>query len=98
MPTFIQLTNFTEHGIENIEESPERLDEVKADVEAMGGEFHGFYMTFGRYDAVGIGSFPDAETAMQFSIALNQAGEVETETLLAFPEEEYRDVIAGLPD
>jgi len=40
---------------------------------------------------------PDSETAMQAGITISGAGAVRTETLRAFPEDEYRELIDGLP-
>lgn len=96
MPTYISLLNYTQHGIENIEDSPDRLDEAKALAESMGGHFD-WYLTFGEYDAIAIGEFPDDETFAQFALAAASQGAVSTETLKAFTEDEYRDVIDGIP-
>jgi uncharacterized protein with GYD domain len=52
MPTYITLIQFTQQGIQNITESPARLDAAKAAVEAAGGKFIGYYLTMGQYDAV----------------------------------------------
>ena len=96
MPTYVALVNYTQQGIENIKDSPDRLDEAKALAESMGGEFD-WYLTFGEYDAVTIGEFPDDETYAQFVLAVTSEGAVSTISLKAFNEEEYRDVIAGIP-
>lgn len=96
MPTYIALVNYTKQGIENIEDSPDRLDDAKDLAESMGGEFD-WYLTFGEYDAVTIGEFPDDETFAQFALAVNRLGNVSTTSLKAFTEAEYRDVIAGIP-
>lgn len=98
MPTYIALINYTQQGIENIKDSPDRLDKAKALAESMGGEATDWYLTFGDYDAVGISEFPDDETAAQFALAVGSQGSVTTETLKAFTEEEYRDVIDGIPE
>jgi uncharacterized protein with GYD domain len=97
MPTYISLVEYTGEGIANMKESPERLDSAKDVVESMGGEFHEFYLTMGQYDAVAVMEMPDAESATQALITIAGAGAVKTETLRAFPEAEYEDLIAGLP-
>ncbi|WP_255151839.1 GYD domain-containing protein [Halorarius halobius] len=96
MPTYITLVNYTQHGIQNMAESPERLEAAKEVTEAHGGEYVGFYLTFGQYDAVYIAEFPDDEAAAQAMLTVAAGGAVETETLKAFTEDEYRDVVAGL--
>lgn len=96
MPTYMALVNYTNEGIENIEDSPDRLDAARDLAESMGGEFD-WYLTFGEYDAVTIGEFPDDETFAQFALAVNRDGNVSTTSLKAFSEDEYRDLIAGIP-
>ena len=97
MPTFITLVNYTEQGIENIKESPARLDAAKAAFRAAGAEIKDFYLVLGRYDIVLIAEGPDAETAAKLALAIGSQGAVRTETLRAFTEEEYRKIIAALP-
>jgi len=40
---------------------------------------------------------PDDETAAKLALSLSSAGAIRTETLRAFTEDEYRDIIAALP-
>ncbi len=97
MPTFITLVNYTQQGIENVKESPARLDAAKAAFRAAGAEIKEFYLVMGRYDMVLIGEGPDAETAAKLALAIGSQGAVRTETLRAFTEEEYRKIVAALP-
>ena len=97
METFISLMNYTGEGVQHMDESPDRLDDARDVVESMGGELRELYLTMGQYDAVVVMEFPDAETATQARITISGAGAVRTETLRAFPEGEYRELIAGLP-
>ena len=97
MPTYIHLTSYTVEGVQNLADSPDRLDDAKDLAATLGGEFKEFFLTFGEHDIVAITEFPDDETAAQFALGVASEGAVTTETLKAFPEDEYRDVIAGLP-
>lgn len=97
MPTYITLLNWTQQGIENVQASPDRLDDAKSLAESMGGEITHWYLTFGRYDLVAISEFPDDETVAKFSLAANSLGNISTETLKAFDEQMYRDIIADIP-
>lgn len=97
MPTFISLVDYTAEGVQHMKESPERLDAARDVVESMGGELHEFYLTMGAHDAVVVMEFPDAESATQAAITIAGEGAVTTETLRAFPEDEYRELIDGLP-
>lgn len=97
MPTYIQLVNFTQHGVENAEQGPERLDQAKELMESLGGEMHAFYLTMGQYDAVVVAELPDDEAVARGTLSYLQKGVVETETMRAFTEDEYRDLVQNLP-
>ncbi len=97
MATYISLLRFTQQGIENIKESPERLDAVKELCKSMGSELKEFYLVTGHYDAVVVTEGPDDETAVKLALKIGSVGAVRTETLRAFPEEEYRKIIAAIP-
>ena len=97
MPTYIALVNYTSKGIENIKESPARLDKFKESLKASGGEAKAFYLTMGRYDIVYVIEAANDEAAAAIMLAIGAAGNVRTETLRAFTEEEYRKIIASLP-
>ena len=97
MATYISLLSFTQQGVENIKESPARLDAAKQAFQAMGAELKEFYLVMGQYDAVVISEGPDDETAAKLALAIGSAGAIRTETLRAFTEDEYRKIIAALP-
>ena len=97
MSTYILLINYTQQGIENIKEGPGRLDAAKETVKAVGGEVKGFYLTMGRYDLVSIIEAPDDESVAKLVLAFGSGGAIRTETLRAFTEDEYRQLIAALP-
>ena len=96
MPSYIMLVNWTEKGITNIKESPSRLDTFKKGVEEAGGKVTRFYLTMGRYDMVAVADFPDDEAAASMILRTASRGEVRSETLKAFPEDQYRNIIASI--
>lgn len=96
MATYILLVNWTQQGIENINDSPQRLDQAKAAVRAAGGEITAFYMTLGQYDIVCVVEAPDDAALAKVLLELAAAGGIRSQTLKAFPENEYRDIIGGL--
>ena len=97
MNTYIVFLNFTQQGAQKIKESPARVDAAKKAFKAMGGELKQFYLVMGRYDAVVIGEAPDDETAAKLALVISSQGNIHTETLRAFTEDEYRKIIAALP-
>ena len=97
MPTYITLVNYTQKGIENIKESPARLEKVKAAMKAAGGELKAFYLTMGHYDIVVVSEAPNDEAYAATMLAIGSAGAVRSETLKAFTEDEYKKIIAAIP-
>jgi len=97
MPTYITLLQFTQQGVEKIKESPARLDRSKQAFQAMGAEVKAFYLVLGQYDAVVIAEAPNDEVVAKLALVSGSQGNVRTETLRAFTEEEYRKLIAALP-
>ena len=97
MPTYVFLTKFTQQGIENIHESPDRTEDAKAMVESMGGTWQAFFVTMGRYDGLVVAEFPDDETAAKAAFVLASSGSVTTETLRAFTLDEFSDLVDAMP-
>lgn len=50
----------------------------------------------GAYDAVVIVEAPDDETVAKASLAISSLGNVRIETLRAFTEEEYREIVGAI--
>ena len=96
MPTYIVLVNWTERGIQQVKDSPRRLDTAKKALEDMGGKFTGVYMTMGEYDLIVVYDAPDDAVVARFTLVLASLGSVRTKTLKAFPEAAYREIIASL--
>jgi len=96
MPLYITLLRWTDEGIRNVKDSPSRLEKAKEAIRASGGDFKAFYMTLGQYDAVTIGESPDDATYAKTLLAIGSSGAVKTETLRAFSEQEYREIIGSL--
>ena len=97
MPTYISLINWTDQGIRTVKDSPKRLDAAKKALKEMGAELKAFYMTQGSYDAALILQAPNDEMLAKFLLKIGSAGNVRTTTLRAYPEDEYRKIIAALP-
>lgn len=97
MSTYIFLTTFTQQGVENVADGPDRTEAAKAEIESMGGTWQAFFVTMGRYDGVVVAEFPDDDTAARAALALASSGNVTTETLRAFTLDEFRDVVESLP-
>lgn len=97
MPTYIMLSRFTQQGLQNIKDAPARLDAAKQTLKGLGAKLKDFYLVVGQYDAVVVIEAPDDATAATASLAIGSLGNIRIETLRAFNEDEYRDLIGALP-
>lgn len=97
MQTYISLLSFTQQGIENVKQQQARIDEIRAAYRAAGGELVAYYPTMGRFDGIAIYRMPDDATAARFILGTVARGNVRSETMRAFDEEEYRAILEGLP-
>lgn len=97
MSTYISLISFTQKGMESIKEGPARLDAAKQAFEAMGAKIKAAYLVMGQYDMVIVCESPDEETVAKLALSIGAQGNVRTETLRGYEEEEYRKIIAALP-
>jgi uncharacterized protein with GYD domain len=97
MANYIMLGRFTDKGIATIKESPSRLDAVKDLFRTLGGQLKGFYLVTGQYDLICIVDVPNDEVLAKAVLTIGAKGNVKTETIRAFSEEEYRKIIGSLP-
>jgi uncharacterized protein with GYD domain len=96
MAKYILLVNWTEQGVKNVKDSPKRLDAARKLAETAGAKLGDFYMTMGGYDMVAHVDAPDDATVARFVLHLAGAGNVRTQTLKAFSEDEYRKILGAL--
>jgi uncharacterized protein with GYD domain len=97
MSSYILLMNYTQQGIQNIKDSPGRLDAARRQLESLGGKVKDFYLTMGGYDVAAVIEAPDDRTVAQFVLSAGAHGNVRTTTLKAFPEAEFRQIVETLP-
>ena len=96
MATYISLIRYTEQGIRTIKESPGRLDAARKAFQAAGGELKQFYLAMGKYDIVLISEAPDDETVARITLSLGSLGNVRTQTMRVFDEDEFRKLVGSL--
>ena len=97
MPTYVTLYRYTQQGIQNIKQSPRRIEEARRALEKAGAKLKAIYLTMGRYDLVAISEWPDEESAAAFLLGQGSQGNVTTESLKAFGEEEFKKIVAKIP-
>ena len=97
MAKYVLLLRFTQQGAQNIKDGPARLEAAKETLQGLGAELQDFYLTLGEYDAVVVVEAPDDKTLAKASLAISSLGNVRIETLRAFTEEEYGEIVGTLP-
>ena len=96
MATYMMLFHLTGRGVQNIKDSPTLVDTAKEIFRDMGAKVKEFYLLMGLYDMVFIVEAPNYETVAKAALTLDSLGNMRTETLRAFTEDEYRKIIAEL--
>ena len=93
MATFISLFGWTEQGIHDVKNTANRAADFKSSIQAAGGSVKHIYWTMGRHDGVIVFEAPDDATAAAVMMGGCAKGNVRTETLRAFTEDEIEGVL-----
>jgi uncharacterized protein with GYD domain len=96
MPTHIIQSQWTDQGIRSVKESATRLELGKKKLKEMGGEIKAFYMTTGAYDMLAVVEVPNDEVLAAHLLWLGSQGNLRTQTVRAFTEEEHRKIVDRL--
>ena len=96
MPTYIALLKWTGQGIARVKDSPGRLDAGREAFKKKGVTIKDTYLTMGQYDLVCIIEATDDEAYASAMLSLGSQGNVQTETLKAFTEDQYRSIVGGV--
>ena len=94
MATYIVLANFTEHGIRSVKDTTRRADAFKDLAKTFGVSVKDIYWTLGRYDIVTTIEAPDEMSVTALGLSLGKSGNIRTETLRAFSQDEM-DAVLG---
>ena len=97
MATYLMLFRTTQQGGQKMEEAPARIQAAKELCRSLGGEVKQFLFLLGQYDAAFTLEAPNDETAARIALAIGARGNVVTETLRAFTETEFKELVAKLP-
>ncbi len=97
MPIYVTLFKWTDQGVKNIKDVPERIKASIKAAEGFGGKLHGVYITMGEYDLVSVGEWPSDEAATSTALAISSRGNVRTTSMRAFTPEEFAGIVKKLP-
>jgi uncharacterized protein with GYD domain len=96
MPTYVSLLKLSHQGITTIKDGPSRLDSARETLREFGAEIKDFYFTMGQYDIIVVTEAPDDAAVAKGLLAIASGGNVTTQTLRAFREDEYRDIVGAV--
>jgi uncharacterized protein with GYD domain len=96
MATYIVLSSFTDKGVSSIKDTTKRADGVRDLARKMGVETKSLYWTIGRSDVVATFEAPDDATITALSLAIGSAGNVRTQTMRAFSNDEMTGILGKL--
>jgi len=96
MPTYVLLGHLTQKGIGTIKEAPARIEAWRKSLQALGARQKEWYLLMGRYDVMSIIEAPNDEVVAKAVLALGGLGNLSTETLRAFSEDEFKKLAATL--
>ena len=94
MATFIALLNFTQQGIRDFKDSPDRAAKFKSMAEELGVTVKDIYWTMGVHDVVLILEAADDEAIAAAMLGLGSLGNVRTQTLRGFNSSEVKEIIS----
>ncbi len=97
MATYIVLLNFTDQGIRNIKQSPERRKAAHAEAEKLGIKVKDSYSTMGAYDVVLVADAPNDEAITAWVLSRGSQGNTRSQTLRAFSADEMDRILAKVP-
>jgi uncharacterized protein with GYD domain len=96
MPTYITLLKYTQQGVAKVKDSPKRLDAGRKAFKKMGVEIMDTHLLMGRYDLLCVIEAPDDDSIAKAMLSLGSQGNVQTETMRAWNEQEFRKIASSV--
>ena len=97
MPTYVLLVDWTEQGVQAVEQTVDRLEAGAQAAESFGCKIEHAWWTQGEHDMVSIVNAPDEETMVAYTLAVARLGNFRTTTLRAWTADEMREIVGRLP-
>ncbi len=96
MSRYVILCKFTEKGITNVQQSPDRADALRAAGEKMGIKVTSPLWTAGPYDALCMFESPDEATASAFVLGIAKLGNITTTLMPAYDAAAFKAILAKM--
>jgi uncharacterized protein with GYD domain len=96
MSVYMLLCNFTDQGVRNIKDAPNRRATAREMGKKLGVDIKAGYLAMGTYDLLIHAEAASDEAMATFVMSLASKGNMRTTTLKVFPEAEYDKIVAAL--
>ena len=97
MMTFLVSLKWTDKGIREIKDTPNRIKTGREIAKKVGIDIKHIYLTSGESDVLLIIDAPNGNANAKFCLALGSLGNVHTRTARGWPEAEYLKLVSELP-
>lgn len=96
MATYCVLASFTEQGVRNAKDSPQRAEAFKDMAKKCGVTVKDVYWAQGQYDVVTLLEAPDDLAVTSLALSVGALGNVRTQTLRLFSAGDMKAIIAKM--
>jgi len=96
MPRYIVLVDWTEQGVQAVEQTVDRLEQGSALAESFGCKLEHAWWTQGSHDMVSVIDAPDEQAMVAYTLAVARLGNLRTTTLRAWNADEMREIVGRL--
>ena len=93
MPTYILLSTLSGEGVDSLKRNPSRLQQVNAQVEAMGARILEQWAVLGPVDFVTVIEAPDELTVARIAVEIGARGSTRIQSMPAIPVPEFLDAL-----
>jgi uncharacterized protein with GYD domain len=97
MASYLVLGNYTQQGMQMIRAAPARIDTAREVMDKVGAKLVAWFFTLGRYDFVILVEAPSPDVIAKLMLAIGSHGNIRTETLQAFNQQEFHQIVTDLP-
>jgi len=96
MIRYLTLIQFTDQGARNVDKSVQRASAFEKSVSDAGGKLISQVWTVGRYDGCVMFETPDEATSSALLIKLAKDGNVRTQTMRCYDNQEFETVLKAV--
>ena len=97
MPRYVLLVDWTEQGVQAVDQTVERLKQGTELGETFGCELEHVWWTQGNHDMVSVVRAPDEQAMVAYTLAIARLGNLRTTTLRAWTGDEMQAIVSRLP-